>query len=79
LCLVGRLLLSSHRLSDILAGRLLPEHFPKIFGSTEEEPLDEEGTRKRFAQLTDEINHWRAKNSGDGQKKPLSVDEVRWS
>jgi len=64
--------------ANLVLGRLLPEHFPKIFGSTEEEPLDEEGTRKRFAQLTDEINHWRAKNSGDGQKKPLSVDEVAY-
>lgn len=55
-------------------GRLLPEYFPKIFGPTEKEPLDKEGTEKAFAKLTEEINEWHAKQ-GDVHK--LSPDEVR--
>lgn len=42
--------------ANLLLGRLLPEYFPKIFGPTEDQPLDREITRKKFIELTDEIN-----------------------
>lgn len=56
------------------AGRLLPEYFPKIFGPSEKEPLDKEGTEKAFAKLTEEINEWHAKQ---GHSQPLTPDEAR--
>jgi 5-oxoprolinase (ATP-hydrolysing) len=42
--------------ANLLLGRLLPEYFPKIFGPTEDQPLDREITRKMFEQLTEQIN-----------------------
>ena len=55
--------------ANLLLGRLLPEHFPKIFGPNEDEPLDVEITRKKFQKLTEEIN---AEKDGD----KLSIEEV---
>ncbi|RMZ91625.1 hypothetical protein DV736_g1129, partial [Chaetothyriales sp. CBS 134916] len=42
--------------ANLLLGRLLPEYFPKIFGPTEDQPLDQEITRQKFEQLTEQIN-----------------------
>lgn len=42
--------------ANLILGRLLPEHFPKIFGPNENEPLGVEVTRKAFEKLADEIN-----------------------
>lgn len=42
--------------ANLLLGRLLPEYFPKIFGPTEDQPLDREITRKKFEELTDQVN-----------------------
>ncbi|SJL03555.1 related to 5-oxo-L-prolinase [Armillaria ostoyae] len=42
--------------ANLLLGRLLPEHFPKIFGPNEDEPLDMNVTRKLFEELTEKIN-----------------------
>ena len=39
-----------------IPGRLLPEYFPKIFGPTENEPLDREATVTAFKKMTNEIN-----------------------
>ncbi|KAJ3755736.1 Hydantoinase B/oxoprolinase-domain-containing protein [Lentinula raphanica] len=41
--------------ANLLLGRLLPETFPKIFGPNEDESLDIEGTRAKFASLTENI------------------------
>jgi 5-oxoprolinase (ATP-hydrolysing) len=37
-------------------GRLLPEHFPSIFGPNENLPLNYEITMLKFTSLTQEIN-----------------------
>ena len=38
-----------------MLGRLLPEHFPKIFGPNEDMPLDREATLAAFDKLTEEV------------------------
>lgn len=42
--------------ANLFLGRLLPEHFPKIFGPNENEPLDVEVTRQKFRDLAEQIN-----------------------
>lgn len=42
--------------ANLVTGRILPEFFPKIFGPNEDEPLDVEGSRRAFAELTAQIN-----------------------
>lgn len=42
--------------ANLFLGRLLPEHFPKIFGPNENEGLDVEITRKTFTELAQQIN-----------------------
>jgi 5-oxoprolinase (ATP-hydrolysing) len=41
--------------ANLVLGRLLPEYFPKIFGKTENMPLDSDATRAAFAKLTEEV------------------------
>ena len=42
--------------ANVMLGRIQPHLFPAIFGPTEKEPLDVDGTRRAFEQLTAEIN-----------------------
>lgn len=42
--------------ANLMLGRLLPEHFPHIFGPNETEPLDYEAARGQFEALREEIN-----------------------
>ncbi|KAK4934667.1 hypothetical protein LTR10_024131 [Elasticomyces elasticus] len=42
--------------ANLLLGRLLPQYFPKIFGPTEDQPLDRDITRKKFEELTEQVN-----------------------
>ena len=44
--------------ANLCLGRILPEYFPKIFGPTENEPLDKQGTHGAFETLTEEINQF---------------------
>ncbi|KAL7541994.1 hypothetical protein ACHAXR_011416, partial [Thalassiosira sp. AJA248-18] len=39
--------------ANVVLGRVIPEHFPKIFGPDEDEPLDLEGARAAFQALVD--------------------------
>lgn len=55
--------------ANLFLGRLLPEYFPKIFGPSEDQPLDVDIVREKFSKLAEEIN---AANPGDAK----SVDEV---
>ncbi|KAF2768108.1 hypothetical protein EJ03DRAFT_390108 [Teratosphaeria nubilosa] len=41
--------------ANLLLGRLLPDYFPKIFGPSENEPLDIEVTRSKFEALAKQI------------------------
>nr|CAI5830272.1 unnamed protein product [Callosobruchus analis] len=60
--------------ANLVLGRLLPEHFPHIFGPDENSPLDKEETMKKFTELTEKINKFLM---SQGQKKEtMSVEEV---
>ena len=51
-----------------MLGRLIPDYFPKIFGKTEDQPLDIDASKRAFEKVAEEIN-----SSFD---KKLSLDEV---
>ncbi|KAJ6172219.1 5-oxoprolinase (ATP-hydrolyzing) [Penicillium chermesinum] len=42
--------------ANLMLGRLLPQYFPSIFGPNEDQPLDDEIVREKFAELTQKIN-----------------------
>jgi len=42
--------------ANLIAGRLLPEHFPKEFGPGGNQPLQVDAARRRFEEITGEIN-----------------------
>ncbi|CCM00300.1 uncharacterized protein FIBRA_02330 [Fibroporia radiculosa] len=54
--------------ANLVLGRLVPDYFPKIFGKSEEEPLDTEASRSAFEALAKEINV--------NQEKQLEFDEI---
>jgi 5-oxoprolinase (ATP-hydrolysing) len=54
--------------ANLMLGRLIPDYFPKIFGKSEKEPLDNEASRALFEKVAKEIN--------EGQEKELSLDEI---
>lgn len=54
--------------ANLMLGRLIPDYFPKIFGKSENEPLDIEASKKAFEKLAAEIN--------SKHEKKLSLDEV---
>ena len=56
--------------ANLVLGRLVPDYFPKIFGKSEQEPLDIEASRSAFDQLAAEINA----SVSDENKKDL--DEI---
>ncbi|XP_026332611.1 5-oxoprolinase isoform X2 [Hyposmocoma kahamanoa] len=60
--------------ANLLLGRLLPEYFPKIFGPTENEPLDREATVKEFQKITGDINAFL--RQGGGKEFQMTMEEV---
>lgn len=58
--------------ANLYLGRLLPEFFPKIFGKTESEPLDEGASKRLFEELTEQINSELGNNNG----KRMTPEEV---
>jgi 5-oxoprolinase (ATP-hydrolysing) len=54
--------------ANLVLGRLLPDYFPKIFGETEDMPLDLDASYKGIQQITDEINAF--------EGKELTVEQV---
>ena len=46
--------------ANLCLGRILPEYFPKIFGDSEDQPLDKAGSSAAFDKLTEEINEFNA-------------------
>ena len=42
--------------ANLVLGRLLPQHFPKIFGPTEDQPLDIEASRLALEKLTQTVS-----------------------
>ncbi len=61
--------------ANLFLGRLLPDFFPKIFGKTENQGLDEKASEKLFHDLTEEINK---EVAGDNEEKKISPDEVAY-
>ncbi|XP_077975283.1 5-oxoprolinase-like isoform X1 [Styela clava] len=60
--------------ANLCLGRLLPSHFPKIFGPKENEALDIAVTRQKFTEMTKEVNQFmKSQNSSHTQ---LSIEEV---
>ncbi|KMP11656.1 5-oxoprolinase [Candidatus Nitromaritima sp. SCGC AAA799-C22] len=55
--------------ANLALGRLLPEHFPNVFGPDENQPLDLDAAHSEFSKLASEINARR-------DAAPLSVEEV---
>jgi 5-oxoprolinase (ATP-hydrolysing) len=58
--------------ANIVLGRLSADHFPKIFGPNENEPLDYDASRNAFEEMTAIINNDLETSGG----KLLSVEEV---
>ncbi|CAJ0844531.1 2008_t:CDS:10, partial [Entrophospora sp. SA101] len=54
--------------ANLILGRLIPDHFPKIFGPNEDQPLDIDATRIEFEKLAKEISAFNGKE--------MSLDEV---
>ena len=42
--------------ANVQLGRVHPDYFPKIFGETEDQPLDVAAVEKAFSDLTKEVN-----------------------
>ncbi|MEC9347174.1 MAG: hydantoinase B/oxoprolinase family protein [Pseudomonadota bacterium] len=53
---------------NVMLGKLVPEHFPRVFGPEGNEPLDAETVRQQFAALADRI----AEETGD-RRSPEQV------
>ncbi|CAH1992910.1 unnamed protein product [Acanthoscelides obtectus] len=60
--------------ANLVLGRLLPDHFPNIFGPNEDSPLDKEETVKQFTELTKKINKFLASQAS--KEDPMSIEEV---
>ncbi|MBF0290146.1 MAG: hydantoinase B/oxoprolinase family protein [SAR324 cluster bacterium] len=58
--------------ANLVLGRLQADHFPKIFGPTEDQPLDVDAAHEALMQLTREINTYYQQK---GQAS-MSVEEV---
>ncbi|GAA6023156.1 hypothetical protein JCM10207_005745 [Rhodosporidiobolus poonsookiae] len=61
--------------ANAVLGRLFPDYFPRIFGPTEDQPLDREASVAKFEELRKEINEYN-KTSGSG--KEMTLDEVAY-
>ncbi|KAL4234607.1 hypothetical protein ACF0H5_006248 [Mactra antiquata] len=62
--------------ANLCLNRLLPEYFPKIFGKTQDKPLDIEASRKAFGKLTKEVNAFSSEMGTTSTKESMSVAEV---
>lgn len=58
--------------ANLVLGRIIPDFFPKIFGTNEDEPLDWQATLKAFEQLTNEVS------VVDKQNFKLFIEFVIW-
>ncbi|KAJ2627466.1 hypothetical protein IW137_005643, partial [Coemansia sp. RSA 1287] len=63
--------------ANLLLGRLRIEHFPHIFGPSEDQPLDMNATRALFEQLVADINaEMRARHTAESAYQNKSVEEI---
>ena len=47
--------------ANVMLGKLIPDFFPKIFGNSQDQPIDAEAVRAAFAALADEIGGGRTR------------------
>ncbi|XP_064467437.1 5-oxoprolinase-like [Ornithodoros turicata] len=59
--------------ANLLLGRILPNYFPKIFGSTKDQPLDKDATVHAFENLTTQVNSFLASQSSS---QSMTAEEV---
>lgn len=52
--------------ANVMAGKLIPEFFPKIFGTQQNEPLDAKAVQEAFARLAQEIGSRKPEEAADG-------------
>jgi 5-oxoprolinase (ATP-hydrolysing) len=45
--------------ANVMVGKLMPEFFPKIFGPTQQQPLDDQAVGDAFAELADQVGRAR--------------------
>ncbi|GAM23449.1 hypothetical protein SAMD00019534_066240 [Acytostelium subglobosum LB1] len=60
--------------ANLVLGRLLPQHFPSIFGPTQDQQLDAEAARAAMSKMADDVN----KFSREHGVAEMSVDEVAY-
>ncbi|CAM9540519.1 unnamed protein product [Chrysoparadoxa australica] len=58
--------------ANLVLGRVIPKHFPSIFGPNEDKPLDAEGARMAMQELTERVN------AHESTPSPKTVDEVAY-
>jgi 5-oxoprolinase (ATP-hydrolysing) len=46
--------------ANLMVGKLLPQHFPRIFGATQDQPLDAESVRDGFRELAGRVGDGRS-------------------
>ncbi len=64
--------------ANLVLGRLHPGYFPRIFGPTENQPLDVEATRSAFEKLTNAINaHSRERGLPEMSAEEVALGFVR--
>lgn len=61
--------------ANLALGRLLPSFFPRIFGSSEDQPLSSEDALREFRLLTATVNHFLSTQPGASHSE-MSVEEV---
>lgn len=52
--------------ANVMAGKLIPEFFPKIFGPNQDQPLDAEAVKVAFAELAKEVGGKSPEEIADG-------------
>ena len=64
--------------ANLVLGRLHPDYFPKIFGPTEDQPLDADTTRRAFETLADQINtHSRERGLPEMSLEDIALGFIR--
>jgi 5-oxoprolinase (ATP-hydrolysing) len=52
--------------ANVMAGKLIPDFFPKIFGPNQDQPLDADAVRAAFAELASEVGGKSSEEIADG-------------
>jgi 5-oxoprolinase (ATP-hydrolysing) len=59
--------------ANLLLNRLLPEHFPRIFGKNQDQQLDLAASRSKFEELTGQINAYFEATGASTRMQPYDV------